>query len=482
MRSTEGCVILSVDESQNDRHVREILAGAGDFISESSMEIPVDDFGVLKMIPLDSFRDEVEPYDPRDNGYAAKLQSFFVHDGERFFFLPLDDVSGGLSAFRISKLRKQVASLLEGVPFTFTVFGQGSAPFLYFILLAAACIGALYFSHTPRLFAFELPVLLAFGWCGPSAFVLAAILSGIWELCREPLIELSAARRYKRGYKDYAGAGLRGLWERLKPFKINCLLVLLLLLIYTVYSVTGKLSPLPVIAGCLCFFLLYFFSLKADAGRVRKSRHVPFTPVPLFPYRTRTFSLSPLLLPFAVVSVFALALSLVFPGGNFGLRRQDAPPIDPAYLVSSEDHNRYFAFQNSFSYTSMDHWSNDGEGLNQEGYLRYYLGADGLIAGGTDYARRSDAESSLPGRRLAGNGETVAPPFPLEKLMGFLLHYQISSGAKPATGSIFNLRDWISVIIILTASTFNFIRPGIRPLMGRKKRKLPAFRDKRIAA
>ena len=50
----ESCAVVIVDESENDRMIRESLAGIGDFISESSQEILIDDFGALISIPLDS--------------------------------------------------------------------------------------------------------------------------------------------------------------------------------------------------------------------------------------------------------------------------------------------------------------------------------------------------------------------------------------------------------------------------------------------
>ncbi|MCL2473083.1 MAG: hypothetical protein FWF26_05325, partial [Treponema sp.] len=94
--NSEGFAVLSLDESQNDREIQELLYSKGikDFFSESTQVVPVDDFGSLKMVPLDSFRNEIEKFDPRDDGYAQKLSSFFVRDGKRFFFLPLDTVKG----------------------------------------------------------------------------------------------------------------------------------------------------------------------------------------------------------------------------------------------------------------------------------------------------------------------------------------------------------------------------------------------------
>ena len=481
--------VLALDESQDDRHIREILTGGGikGLISESSQEVPIDDFGVLKMVPLDSFRSEIETFDPRDDGYAAKLQSFFVRGGKRFFFFPLKDIFGNGAG----RLKKQLGSLLGDIPFTFTVLDNRKPFFWYFALLAAACAFALYLSHSARLFAYELPVLLAFGWAGSSGFVLAAALAGIWELLREPAGELSAARRYKRNGLDYAGAGFEGLRERLKPFRINCLLSLFFAVFFIVFSIAEGLSFLPLVSGCLSFFFLYFLTFRVEARRARENRHILFTPVPLLPFKARTFSLFPLLLPFGAAAALALFLPLVFPA--FASSAEDEPIADAKFLISAEDYNRHIDFENSFSYKTLDQDldqqaspESGGGGLNQEGYLRYYLDEDGLIAESTDHA----GELPLPeDRRIAD-----APPFPLEKLMDYLLQYNDPGGAgqsdseprfTAAGSSLFASKEWIPVAIILAAGILNLLRPGvgIQPwIRHKKKKRIPVFGDKRIAA
>jgi len=349
----------------------------------------------------------------------------------------------------------------------------------------------LYLSRSPRFFVFEFPVLLAFSPAGSFGFVLAAILCGIWELLREPLGELLASRRYNRGAFDYAGSGFAGLRERLRPFRVNCLLALLFSAFFIAVSVAGSFSPLPLVAACLSFLLLYFLSFRAEAERVRRNRHILFAPVPLLPFRTRTFSLFPLLLPFVAASALVLFLHLAFPGSP--LSRENDPMAvllaDPQYLVSSDDYYRHIAFQESFSYRTLDQDMKDLRGpnkgaLNQEGYLRYYLGNDELIGGSMAYAGGEVPRNAIP--------RDAVPTFPLEKLMGFLLNYSKGGSAGDSkesadtvsrrfavSGSFRVPKEWISVVIVLAVSVLNFLRPGIR---SRKKKKVPVFRDKRMAA
>ena len=458
-----GYAVLAVDESLNDRHVRESLAslGLGGVVSESTQEILMDDFGALKMIPLDSYHDEIETFDPRNDGYAEKLRSFFVQGGKRFFFIPMDEIS----AIRIGKLKKQLVLLLGDTQFSLFFPEYKGNPFLYFALLAAACAGVLYLSRSRRLFILGLPVILAFCRIGFYSFVLAAIMTGMWELCREPLGELSAVRYYARRPFDYAGNGFNGLLRRLRPYRLNLFLFLIFAVFLAVVCYTAALPPFPVALGCLCFFFLYMLAFWIEARRMRENRHVPFTPVLMAPFRVRTFSFFPLLLPFAAVSLLALFFSLLFP--VFSGPGEKAHFIDSHSFVSSDDYELHAGFQKSFSYRPMSREGGTGI-LKGEEYLRYYLGEDGLIGGGIDSVERKEA---------------YLPPFPLEKLMGFLLnYYKPGAGGEivPLPGSsLMNFKEWISVAIILAGCLLDLLHGGFR---SSKRKKLPVFRDRRIAA
>jgi len=286
------------------------------------------------------------------------------------------------------------------------------------------------------------------------------LLCGIWELLREPLRELSVTRHSERRVLNYAGAGFMGIVERFKPFRINLFLVMLFLFFILVLFITGDLSFVPMLAGCLGFFFLNFVSFQVEKDRARKNRHIPFTPVLLFPLQSRTFSLFPFLLPFAAASLLVISLPLIFPG--ISPPAENAALIDSRYYVTAEDYHRHMAFQRSFSFRSLNHPQNEEviSPFYRDGYLRYYLGDDGLIV-----------SSSNPTGSIAEN-----PPFPLEKLKEFLVNYDSQTVAQTAN-YFMNTVEWVSVIIILTACIIGIIRPRILP-----KKKIPVFGDKRIAA
>jgi len=451
----DGYAILIVDESQDDRRIRETLSnrGMGGVISESSQFVSIDDFGTLKQIPLESFHDEIEAYDPRNDGYADKLHSFFVNNGNRYFFTPLES--------NPMDLRAKLDASLEDIPFSLVLFEQRRYFFPYFVFLAVTSIFALFLSRSKRLFIFQIPLFLSIGWGGFAAMILAAVFAGIWELLREPLKELFTARYSRRITLNYAGAGLKGISERLKPYRLNMFLALLFFILLPVLAIAGFVAPIPLLAACIGFFLLYFLSFRAMMAVFRRSRHIPFLPVPILPLKTKTFSLFPFILPFVLGSFLALFLPAFLPEEQSGIPSLENF-MDPRYFISSDEYFRHIDFQRSFSYRSLN---GTVEALNQEGYLRYYLGDDGLIEGGAHYA---------------GTGETESLPFPLEKLMDFLIHYY--NPLEEPAGKIEPLAPpvgkWILGVIILAFCCLSeLLRPGIVP-----GKKLPIRWDKRIAA
>ena len=466
----EACAILAVDISRDsstdelldDRQIREMLlsSGLGDFISESSQFVPVDDFGSLKFIPLDSYQNEIEAFDPRDDGYAGRLRSFFYHDGKRFFFKFLDQASSS------SMLEKKINSLLKDFSYSFFILGQKESPLIYFGLLIASCLGAFYFSFSKRLFIFQLPLLFALGRFGFFSLPLAAILTAIWELLREPLRELTASSRYERRAFDFIHSGFRGRRERIKPFRKNMLLILFLLILLPVFSIFTPVPLMLLAVVFLAFVFLYCLSLNAEWVLTQKRSHVLFTPVLLLPRKAKTFSFFPLLAPFGIISLLAVFLPKTTQALN-------ASPIDPEYIISAEDYERHIAFQRSFSFRPIN------QGNTETGYKSYYLGEDGLIAGSDSFN-----SSALPSNSAGLKDFQEERSFPLAKLMDFLLKYMKPTEGKTALGEkLFfspmaaKIKEWISIGVILIICAFDFFKPGIL-----QRKKPLAYADKRMAA
>ena len=441
--SGNGCIILAVDESLDDLYVREALdeLGLGSFISESSQEVYIDNFGELKSIPLEIYNDEVNYFDPRNDGYASLLSSFFVRDGLRYFYLPLESKTG----IRTADLTRKLGVIFYDTPFQLAVIGEMRPHFLFMVFYATACLLVFFFSRSKKLFVYKLPVLLALGLSGPPAFIMAAALIGIWELLREPLIELLAMHHNKRWQSDYAGRGM-GLPERIWPFRLNLILVVFLFLFLIVYIFMGEFPVFPAVFGIICFFGLYYPVLKVEKKRVQDSRHMLFTPILLHPLKTKTFHLFPLLLPLGFFHVFFT--SLVLPNYSPPMENNVLFDNTKAYIVKADDFYRHINYQNTFSYVPFGR-----ETIIQDGYYRYYIDEDGLISGVWEYY----------------NNEREIMPFPLEDLMVFLENYH--ENRVPTAGNIsyqgginyvFHFWEWIFSVLIISICSLDLLRPWIR--------------------
>jgi hypothetical protein len=442
----EGFAVLSVDAGLADREIGALLekAGLGGYYSESTQTLSVDGFGEMKSLALDRYREELEPFDPRDDGYGEVLRSFFVRDGKRYFFVPLEN-----TAYR-GKIERAFAVVLEGVPFDLDILGNPRPFFRYFLICASAVLGAFCLSREKRRFIPQLPVLLAFGWCGVTGITLAGILVGLRGVVREALKEFFPLRLY--------GA----LGERLKPYRSCFILAGLFIFLFGFLCRLGEAPALPAAAGLLCFLLLDFAALGVQRRRWKHAPHIRFFPVPLLPAPVKIPGFRLPVAAFAAGAALAIFIPSLFSFGEknsgFILGRKTSAAADSRYILSQEDYERHMAFEASFSFTPLGVEKSGNS--PQEEYVRYHLSDDGLIGG---YGE----QPYLAGRDI--------PPFPLERLMEFLVQYNNNSGgASPV-----QLKDWISVTLILIICVPGRLRAGSS---NGKKKKTAFLRTRRIAA
>jgi hypothetical protein len=435
-----GYAVVSVDASLDDRSTGVLLDSAGlegGYFSESTQWIEIDDFGTLRKIPLDTYSEEIESFDPRDDGFAEKLKGFFVRDGRRFFFLPLAD-----SAADGKKLKNAVSSALENIPFDFEILGYYRPFFPCLVLLVPSVLAALLLSGFPPGFVFQVSPLLGFAAGGPPALVLAALLASFWALFRDPLNELFAASRYSGSF--YAGRGFRGgggreIGEKLKPYGFNLVLILVFLLLFGFAAVMGDLPLLPVSAGLVSSWGLSVLARAAETERQKKAAHVRFNPVIMLPGRVKSVPLFPVAAVFGPAVLLSLLAPQLFPSLSYP---KEAPLVsDPRFLISPAGYEEHIAFERAFSRRPL------GSYARGSGYLHYYLGEDGLIAG-----TRDDGQDGGEGR---GEGEEEEiPSFPLENLMEFLLQYNKGAEeAAPAQG-----KKWPAVLFLLALIPAFFFR------------------------
>jgi hypothetical protein len=80
--------VLEVPETVSGKELEKNLRDAGiGCVSAFSIPVLLNNFDGIREIPLDSYGDYMEAGDPRNDGYAAKLRSFFIAEGKCRFFL-----------------------------------------------------------------------------------------------------------------------------------------------------------------------------------------------------------------------------------------------------------------------------------------------------------------------------------------------------------------------------------------------------------
>jgi hypothetical protein len=428
----EGFALLTVDASEPDRAVGEALSAAGidGSISESTSWVFLDDFAGLKRIPLDAYDEAVEPFDPRNDGYAERLRSFFVKDGKRRFFIDLGATGYG-------RLEGRVAAVLGDTPFTLDAFvtARPASRLWSLLLFLVAGAATLFLSSrgVPRGFvtlaAALLPVQGALALSGPGGFACSAALLGCFQCLLPPLTEQSLQSLIRRRFKI----------ERV--FKMNWRLAFLFLLVFIVAALFASVQPLVAALAGISGFIAFGLFLRLESGRETGPVHRRFLPVPI---REPSFSFAMMpriTLPFAAASFLALFLPLV--------SGQPAASPNPASLAaalefpSEEEYRAHFAYQSSFSLRPL---AAPGAG-RPESYHGYYLGEDGLIAGSQDMQEADPME--------AGPEYPQMPPFPLEELSSFLKRGGSYTAVKNRTGDLFAAA---AALLMAVPSCFGSVR------------------------
>jgi hypothetical protein len=477
--------VLELDVSIPDRETALALKQAlgqsigGAVLSESSQWALLDDFGEILLVPLDQYGERVEPFDPRNDGYAERLRSFFVLDGKRYFFIPLGDSPRFGAAFQRSAYRHLELTIREFMgetPYALIFPGEGSLRTInrgagrgtqngsyrlhivfYLLASAAAC-----FLFRPRLLACLLVLPLAgLSLSGSSGFALGAILCLLAGLLLEPARELCFSIRCGGSFRR-RGEGRFASMRRnsLIPYRFRWLLAFPLAGLYVLSAILGNLAPPLALGTFVVFWGIFFAYFLIEAGG--KGGHVPFVPVmimggrmdPLFPK---------VMLPFASASLVSLLISLF--ALSFGAPEAGTVPLERGPEgggawpppISAAEYEAHVRFQTGFSFSPL------GSGFAQSGYFHYDMDQDGLIADVSAEAYGVDGD---------------IPPFSLEGLMIFLEN-QVYMQADISGGGVFSLIGCLPALFSLLICLPMFTGPVRR---GGGRRKPLLYNDKRIAA
>jgi hypothetical protein len=470
---------LSFDAAVPDRRIGELLSTVtADYISESTQYVFLDDFGTLREIPLDRYGESVEPFDPRNDGYAEKLRSFFVRDGKRIFFVPLgkspSGAAGGFAVDGLAVFEKRIAPLFAGIPFSADYVGGGKPLFLWLALAVGAGVGALLL-RKPRLpAAASLPALCALAPGGPPSLALGAILAGFLFLLAEPAGEFFVSLRYRVNDPEFRSLGRRIARDILGPFRFRLILGAFLLAAYGGGCAAGGTAPLLGFAVFAVATGLTVFALLAESNRGEAQDHVRFLPVIIMKPPSPVPAFSRIVLVYFLASAMAAALPLLFPGLRSAIswsaiswsavpRSAGLPaPFSRGVLPTAEEYLAHAAFQAGFSYRPLG----GGEGT----YRHYVPGDDGLL-------------SEAP---MAERAPPVIRPFPLRDLADFLDDPKrdgvpVTAGAAVGDGGGIS-RGMLRGAPLLIALVLAL--PALRgPGWGRnKKKKMVVYPEKRIAA
>ncbi|MDR0998180.1 MAG: hypothetical protein LBL70_03855 [Treponema sp.] len=478
--------VLELDEMVSDRETAVALnralnleAAGREVLSESSQWVLLNDFDKIVRVPLDQYGDRLETFDPRNDGFAGRLRSFFVRNGKRYFFIPLGDSSplfGGIfrrAAYRPmeNKIRELVGDLphvlsfpgeasLRSSPAHPSAVKRGVSLYLACYLLAAA---AFCFLFRPRRLAFQLVLPLAgLSLLGSPGFAMGAILCLLAGLLLEPAREICFSLRPAGSFRrKEVLAGIRR--NGLIPYRSRWFLGLPLTGIYVLSAVLGRAGPL-LGAGSFAVFIGVFFSYLTAEARGRGG-HIPFVPVIILENRAGP-EFPKGILPFAcaslVLALFSLS-SLNFSPPPILARLDETRPLPDTGSsenwpppISAAEYEAHVQFQTGFSLLPLG-----GEFVEPE-YFHYDIGQDGLITGVSAEPR--------------GMEEDI-PPFSLEGFMTFLEN-QVYMKVDAGRGSL-SLAGFFPALCALVVCIPAFTGPVRR---GGGKRKPSLYNDKRIAA
>jgi hypothetical protein len=386
--------VLEVPETVPGRELEKTLRVAG-IACVSAFSVPVlfNDFDGVREIPLDSYDDYVEPGDPRNDGYAERLRSFFMADGKcRFFLEPgfglrrklvkllpdlagawvLDESSGNFpaiacAAFIAAALAFAVWEAVSGRQAAggrraagsrqASAGRQGSA--------GGALSARRFFGRGEPGFLFgaccAVPVLFPLSLAGAPGIAASGLFVILFHAAKPVLREYFRRCRkgYRKSFRSTMGNEIRDL-AGLYPF--HCAVSLGVFPAYILCCLAGGISPVIAFPAPFFFCVSLFLSFGAEASVDRNA----FFPLPIGG-KIRPGALIPPALPVFLVACAVAAFAAAQPAST-------PFPHSGSYgpLPGPEEYAAHAEFQASFLRRSL---------YGERNYGSYPAGEDGLISG-----------------------------------------------------------------------------------------------------
>jgi hypothetical protein len=159
---------------------------------------------------------------------------------------------------------------------------------------------------------FLLPLWVLLCREGSAGFVLSAILAILFQLLRDPVLELFISRHY-RSSRSF-----------LQNFRGRCIPSLIFIIVYMVIGIFGALSPLTLLLGLSVFAVLGIMVLRTKLVLGLKRGHIRFVPICIAGSSRIPVPAPWFILPFALASLGVLFFSLSQnPGANIGAELAD---------------------------------------------------------------------------------------------------------------------------------------------------------------
>ena len=403
--------VLQADDSLSDVSIVEMLPLeiAGTVISQSSQWVLLDDFGELQRIPLMEYENRIESFDPRNDGYADKLHSFFIQNGKRFLFIPRLPETQALVDKALETFDESIASV------TIPQFSpENSTPFtvkhkiIYLALGTAAFLVILVFSQNRLFWLCAYPVFAALSITGASGLLLYTLLYTMLTMVLPVIKAYFTSRRYRRRVSG-------SIKKQIIIFYIVGFVFYLLVCIISTFWLG--------VTSFVCLHIILCMVLWVESNRGRVHNHIRFTPVPITGFSIVRPIKVRFVFPFIASVIFAYFVPVLLPDPVLLIDKFDWITGDT--LIDSSDYEAHAFFQSTFSLFPL------GAGIEERGEMQYrtYILEEGVVSVSADT-----------------NIMYKAPPFPLEALMNFLKDYN-SIQVFPAPSHTLNFL-WIVILLI----------------------------------
>lgn len=417
--SVPGYAVIVFDENINDKEFCDMLAMAHikKIFSASNQTALLNEFSEIKEIPLSEYFKRIEPFDPRNDGYAEMARALFVLQGKQRIFIPVSDL--GLSP------KEKIDSALKNAPPYKVIFQNSShnrmsaiiiflCAYLTAVFLAGKNIKKTNDKFLIYYIVFFFPSFAVLARNGTAGIAACAVFTAVFQILRGGAHRILTRFYYENHAQD---TKFKTFTERLTAeLRFETPKFVLLAALYTLICIISGISVLSSVCAPLCFLAAFSAALFTESVRGHLMNHIRFTFVPISPRKYSEKKIPVLPAPFLCAAFVCAVVSLT---GVTGEPQPAAPEFlnKTTQIPIKQDYEKHIEFQKNFSYrrlfdSSGDQSEKDKKNSGAE-YFHYTIGENKLITSQT-----TGETSGLDFPDSANFGE--ARPWTLKPLAAFL--------------------------------------------------------------